>query len=108
MILIPIAIEITIRIFFVEMKDGTYQIIEIKGDNKLEDNVVQRKKEAALALTTNSNMIYRMIPGSFASMSGIVDPDFDRNILPYEYHKTESDFGLDIAADSGEVKGEGY
>ena len=83
------------------MKDGSYQIIEIKGDNKLDDRVVQAKKLAALALTTGSNMIYRMIAGSDVSNPGIVDPNYD-NIVQYPI--TPDDYGMGMVADSGEVK----
>lgn len=31
--------------FLAKMKDGTYQLIEVKGDNKIDDVVVQAKKE---------------------------------------------------------------
>ena len=36
--------------FLAKMKDGTYQLIEVKGDNKIDDVVVQAKKEAALEI----------------------------------------------------------
>jgi hypothetical protein len=90
--------------FWVEMKDGFYQIIEVKGDDKLNDNVVQAKKEAALALTANSEVIYRMIAGSMAGSPGIVDPNFDKKITQFLYPETKSDFGMGLAADSGDVK----
>jgi hypothetical protein len=80
------------------MKDGTSKIIEIKGDNKLDDRVVQRKKEAALALTVNSNIIYRMIPGSIAEEHSIVLPESEK------IHKYPEgipiNFGLGFAAES--------
>jgi hypothetical protein len=87
--------------FFIEMKDGSYQIIEIKGDNKLDDKIVQAKQLAALALTTGSEIKYRMIPGSSAKNPGIVDPNFDKII---KYPDTSDGFGMGLAADSGEVK----
>ncbi|MCL2480096.1 MAG: hypothetical protein FWF38_00135 [Spirochaetaceae bacterium] len=87
--------------FLVEMKNGSFQIIEIKGDNKLEDKVVQAKKEAAKALATGSNMIYRMIAGSNADNPNIVDPNFD-NIVQYPI--IPDGYGMGIAADSGDTK----
>jgi len=92
--------------FWVEMKDGSYQIIEVKGDNKLDDSIVQAKKEAALALTVNSEVIYRMIAGSLTGTPGIVDPNFDKNVNQFLYPETQSDFGEGLAADSGDVKKE--
>jgi len=93
--------------FWVEMKDGFYQIIEVKGDDKLNDSVVKAKKEAALALTANSEVIYRMIAGSMAGNSDIVDPNFDKKITQFLYPETKSNFGERLAADSGDVKKEG-
>jgi hypothetical protein len=85
--------------FLVEMKDGSYQIIEIKGDNKLEDKVVKAKKEAAKALATGSNMIYRMIAGSNANNPEIVDPNFDKII---QYPITFDGYGMGVAAEPEE------
>jgi len=92
--------------FLVEMKDGTYQIIEIKGDDKLNDSVVQAKKEAALALTADSNIIYRMIASSMAKVPGIVDPNFDKRVNQFLYPETKEDFGIGMAADSGDINKE--
>jgi type III restriction enzyme len=90
--------------FWVEMKDGSCQIIEVKGDDKLNDRVVQAKKEAALALTANSETIYRMIAGSLVKRHDIVDPNFDKRNKQFQYPETENGFGMGLAADSGEVK----
>jgi hypothetical protein len=68
--------------FIAKMKDGSIQIIEVKGDNKLDDNVVKAKQEAALALTTDNDMIYRMLAGSRIMNSNIVDIKND-NIIAY-------------------------
>ena len=40
------------------MEDGTYQIIEVKGDNKIDDSVVKAKSEAAEELASDSKMEY--------------------------------------------------
>ena len=50
--------------FLVRLDDDTYQIIEVKGDNKIDDAVVQAKKDAAEELATECNMTYEMIAGS--------------------------------------------
>jgi len=91
--------------FLVEMKDGSYQIIEIKGDNLIDNKTVQAKKEAAKGLAAGSNMIYRLIAGSNASNPRIVGPDFGKIM---EYPATSDGFGMQVAADSGEEKGDGY
>ena len=46
--------------------DGSYLIIEVKGDNKLDDAVVLAKKEYAKQIATANNIEYLMIPGSAA------------------------------------------
>ena len=87
--------------FLVEMNDGSYQIIEIKGDNKLDDKTVQAKKEAAKSLATGSNMIYKMIAGSESNKPEIVNPDFKSKIvkLPFSYTSTADGYGAGMAAD---------
>jgi hypothetical protein len=87
--------------FLVKMKDGSYQIIEVKGDNKLDNNVVKKKQEAARALATDSEMIYRMIASSAVSQMDITDPKKDRI---YKYPETPDSFGIGLAADSGDVE----
>ena len=87
--------------FLVKMKDGSYQIIEVKGDNKLDDSVVKAKEEAAKALAVDNDMIYRMIAGSTVSKTDIVDQKKDSVFL---YPDTSDGFGMGLAADSGKVK----
>ncbi len=53
--------------FLVRKKDGTYVIVEVKGDNKIDDAVVQAKERYATQLATSSGFTYRMIAGSQAS-----------------------------------------
>ena len=88
--------------FLVEMNDGSYQIIEIKGDNKLDDKIVQAKKEAAKSLATGSNMIYKLIPGSEANDPDIVNPKYESKIVkfPFAYPSTDEGYGAGMAADS--------
>lgn len=43
---------------------GTYNIVEVKGDNMIDDPVVQAKKEYAEQMTEDSGMTYKMIKGS--------------------------------------------
>src|ERR1044072_373727 len=53
--------------FLVQLKDGSYLILEVKGDNKIEDTVVKAKAEYAHQLASSSNMKYVMIKGTDAS-----------------------------------------
>lgn len=50
--------------FLAEMEDGIYQIIEVKGDNMIDNVVVQEKKYAASEMATESHMEYIMYAGS--------------------------------------------
>ena len=50
--------------FLVEFEDGTFEIIEVKGDDKIDDEVVQAKAYAALELAESSNMSYSMLKAS--------------------------------------------
>ena len=50
--------------FFAKMSDGTYRLIEVKGDNKIDDRIVQAKKEAALEMASASGVEYIMYAGS--------------------------------------------
>ena len=52
--------------FLALMKDGTYVIIEVKGDNKIDDEVVRAKAEYARQLAHASQMNYVMVKGSDA------------------------------------------
>jgi hypothetical protein len=50
--------------FFAEMDDGSYQLIEVKGDDKIDDEIVKAKAEAATVMATHSGVEYRMYAGS--------------------------------------------
>ena len=50
--------------FLVEMNDGTYMILEVKGDNMLDDPVVKAKKAAAEEIAVESAMKYEILAGS--------------------------------------------
>lgn len=53
--------------FLFEKEDGTMVIVEVKGDNRIDEPVVQAKKEAAEQVAIASGMTYRMIKGSDAA-----------------------------------------
>ena len=50
--------------FLAKMTDGTYQLIEVKGDNKIDDAVVKAKQAAAEEMAVASGIKYLMYPGS--------------------------------------------
>ena len=50
--------------FLIQSEDGIWEIIEVKGDNMIDDIVVQAKKEFAEEMAHENNMKYRMIPSS--------------------------------------------
>lgn len=53
--------------FLIKKADGRYVIVEIKGDNKLDDPVVLAKQEYATKLAITSEMQYQVIAGSDAN-----------------------------------------
>lgn len=46
------------------MKDGSYQLTEVKGDDKIDDEVVKAKAEAAREMALASGVEYKMFAGS--------------------------------------------
>lgn len=70
--------------FLAKMKDGTYQLIEVKGDNKIDDVVVQAKKEAALEMAAASGIKYEMYAGSTIMKAHILEdpPVHQTSLLP--------------------------
>ena len=53
--------------FLVKKKDGTYVIIEVKGDNKIDDQVVLAKMNYTKQMATASSMEYLLIRASEAN-----------------------------------------
>ncbi len=53
--------------FLFQRTDGSYVIVEVKGDNKIDDPVVQAKKEFAEQMAVASGMTYKTIKGSDAA-----------------------------------------
>lgn len=70
--------------FLAKMKDGTYQLIEVKGDNKIDDVVVQAKKEAALEMAAASGIKYEMYADSTIMKTHILEdpPVHQTSLLP--------------------------
>lgn len=50
--------------FLARLEDGSYQLIEVKGDNKLDDTIVKAKAEAAQEMAVASGIEYKMYAGS--------------------------------------------
>ena len=50
--------------FIVQFEDDSYEIVEVKGDDQIDDEVVQAKAYAALELAESSNMTYNMYKAS--------------------------------------------
>ena len=48
--------------FLAQKKDGSYIIIEVKGENKIDDAVVKAKARSATELAEASAMQYLMVP----------------------------------------------
>ena len=59
--------------FLAQMEDGSYQLIEVKGDNKIDDTVVRAKKEAAEEIAIASGIRYIMYAGSELMKTNVLD-----------------------------------
>ena len=59
--------------FLAKMTDGSYQLIEVKGDNKIDDIVVKAKQTAAEEMAIASGIKYLMYAGSQVTSSHILD-----------------------------------
>lgn len=59
--------------FLAKMTDGSYQLIEVKGDNKIDDIVVKAKAEAAEELAVASGVKYKMYAGSAIMSAHILE-----------------------------------
>ncbi len=57
--------------FMFQHNDGTWVIVEVKGENKLDDPVVIAKKEYASSMAGASGMTYRVIAGKDADAGRI-------------------------------------
>lgn len=59
--------------FLAKMTDGSYQLIEVKGDNKIDDAVVKAKQAATEEMAVASGVKYLMYAGSRITSSHILD-----------------------------------
>ncbi len=69
--------------FLVQKEDGTYVIVEVKGDNKIEDPVVLAKQDFAEQMAAASGMSYKIIKGSDAA-NGIYAFLLSNEPMPYQ------------------------
>lgn len=53
--------------FLVQKEDGSFIIIEVKGDHMIDNAVVQAKKEYAKQIASASSMEYMIVPGTKAT-----------------------------------------
>ncbi len=59
--------------FLAKMSDNSYRLIEVKGDNKIDDAVVKAKQAAAEELAVASGIKYLMYAGSHITNSHVLD-----------------------------------
>ena len=50
--------------FLARLDDGSYQLIEVKDDNKIDDTIVKAKAETAQEIAVASGIEYKMYAGS--------------------------------------------
>lgn len=63
--------------FLALMDDGSYQLIEVKGDNMIDNEVVLAKKDAAEEMSIASGMRYLMYASSILMKQNVLDdPDY--------------------------------
>ena len=71
--------------FLAKLYDGSYQLIEVKGDNKIDDIVVKAKATAAMEMAVASGIEYKMYAGSNIMNTRILDYlDNTRKVVNYE------------------------
>jgi len=56
--------------FVLQKEDGTWLILEVKGDHLIDEKVTQAKRESAKQLASASSMIYEVIPSSSVNKGG--------------------------------------
>ena len=84
--------------FIAKFENDTYEIIEVKGDNKIDDAVVNAKKNAALEIASESKMKYTIYKSSTIMSENVLD-----NEIKYTQEEIESDI-LKVAEESEEYK----
>lgn len=59
--------------FLIELEDGGFIIVEIKGEHLIDDPVTQAKVQYAREMALESEMRYMLIPGAQAATSLVKD-----------------------------------
>lgn len=59
--------------FVARFEDNGYEIIEVKGDNKIDDAIVNAKKDAALEIATESDMKYTIYKSSTIMSENVLE-----------------------------------
>lgn len=86
--------------FLAKMADGSYQLIEVKGDNKIDDTIVKAKQAAAEEMAVASGMKYLMYAGSKIINTHILEDD--EQLGMYDGSAVR-EYGLDYAADESRI-----
>lgn len=76
--------------FLAKMTDGTYQVIEVKGDNKIDDVVVKAKSDAAREIATESAMEYKIYASNMVIHNNVLE-------LKYKNLNEQSSFEFHVA-----------
>lgn len=72
--------------FLAKMSDGSYQLIEVKGDDKIDDTIVKAKATAANEMAVASGIEYKMYAGSEVMKSNVLKQNLlseHKNIVQY-------------------------
>ena len=59
--------------FLAKMSDGTYRLIEVKGDNKIDDSIVTAKKQAAEEMAAASGIEYFIYRSSELARKNVLE-----------------------------------
>lgn len=75
--------------FIAKFEDDTYEIIEVKGDNKIDDAVVNAKKNAALEIASESKMKYTIYKSNTIMSQNVLDNEikYTQEEIETEEHK---------------------
>lgn len=84
--------------FLVELNDGKYYIVEIKGENLIEKSSTQAKVQYAKQMYSLSGLEYVFIPSKYANM---ILQDFMRDAPNLELFSKEQKYIYDIKQDHG-------
>lgn len=67
--------------FVARMADGKLQLIEVKGDDRIDDVVVKAKSDAAAEMATESDVDYIMYPSSMIMRTNVLNDDAEQSSL---------------------------